>query len=51
MEKKEIKKLNKEKINQLKKNNEAYFLNDNPVISDGLGNSLLTEDGSLLILG
>jgi hypothetical protein len=23
----------------------------NPVISDGLGNSLLTEDGSLLILG
>ena len=34
MEKKEIKKLHKEKINQLKKHNEAYFLNDNPVISD-----------------
>ena len=34
MEKKEIEKLYKEKINQLKKYDEAYFENDNPIVSD-----------------
>ena len=34
MGKKEIEKLYKEKINQLKKYDEAYFENDNPIVSD-----------------
>ena len=34
MEKKEIEKLYKEKINQLKKYDQAYFENDNPIVSD-----------------
>jgi len=34
MQKKEIEKVYIEKINQLKKHDEAYFKNDNPIISD-----------------
>ena len=34
MQKKEIEKVYIEKINQLKKYDEAYFKHDNPIISD-----------------
>ena len=34
MKKKEIEKIYTEKINQLKKHDEAYFKHDNPIISD-----------------
>ena len=34
MQKKEIEKVYIEKINQLKKHDEAYFKHDNPIISD-----------------